>query len=30
MSFEPTDSSILNAPDIRIGEDTRAIFMSRD
>ena len=29
MSFQPQDSSRLNAPDIRIGEDTRAIFLTR-
>ena len=29
MSFEPSDSRNLNAPDIRIGEDTRAAFLTR-
>ena len=29
MSFEPSVSRHLNAPDIRIGEDTRATFLTR-
>jgi len=29
MSFQPQDSSRLNAPDVRIGEDTRATFLTR-
>jgi hypothetical protein len=29
MSFGPSDSRNLNAPDIRIGEDTRAAFLTR-
>jgi FtsH-binding integral membrane protein len=29
MSFEPSDSRNLNAPGIRIGEDTRAAFLTR-
>jgi len=29
MSFEPSDSSRLDAPEVRIGEDTRAAFLTR-
>ena len=29
MSFEPSDSSRFDAPDVRIGEDTRAAFLTR-
>ena len=30
MSFQPPDSNHLNAPDVQIGVDTRAAFLSRD
>ncbi len=29
MSFEPSNSSRLDAPEVRIGEDTRAAFLTR-
>jgi len=29
MSFQPSDSNHLNAPGVRIGEDTRATFLTR-
>jgi hypothetical protein len=29
MSFEPSDSSRLDAPEVRIGEDTRSAFLTR-
>ena len=29
MSYQPPDSSRLNAPGVRIGEDTRAAFITR-
>ena len=29
MSFRPSDSNRLDTPDVRIGEDTRAVFLTR-
>ena len=29
MSFDPSDTSRLDAPEVRIGEDTRAVFLTR-
>jgi len=29
MSFDPSDTSRLDAPEVRIGEDTRAAFLTR-